>query len=153
AARHRFGFRPTEGLGPGGYFRHAGRPHASSRFSPGCSVRFENNSVTPQLSQELMNAAQALGILTPGGGLNGDWFSDPSKSLQTILSNKDQRKGFLGLLDDLLPPENVDGAPAGEKWHPILEPNAKGNLYLTAKNGSSPDVVFGLAGLIKGSVS
>jgi thiamine phosphate synthase YjbQ (UPF0047 family) len=104
--------------------------------------------VTPALSPELLSAAKALGLLAADGSLNAGWFSDPSARLATILSNSAQRAALLELLDQLLPPEPVSGTAAGEKWHPLLGAQPRGNLYLTAKNGSSPYVTIGCAGLI-----
>jgi hypothetical protein len=101
------------------------------------------------LAQELLDAGLALGILSPGGGLNPDWFGDPSKLLKTVLSEPAQRSALFDLLDQVVPPSNESGIPPGEKWHPLLGNLPAGNLYLTVTEGSGP-VVIGLAGELKG---
>src|SRR5262245_46610569 len=107
--------------------------------------------MTPSLSPEVLSAAQAIGLLSASGSLNADWFSNPSAKLKTILSGADQRAALLDLLDRLLPGTAVSGAHAGEKWFPLLGEQPRGNIYLTAKNGSASHVTIGCAGLLEPS--
>lgn len=103
------------------------------------------------IERELLDAAKAVGILTASGGLNAAWFQHPDQKLSTILSNPEQRAAFLDLLDAVAPHANIPGLPAGEKWHPLLGNQPRGNLYLSV-NSAGP-VVFGLAGELKGGAS
>ena len=50
----------------------------------------------------LGDLAVALGIFTPGGSPDPDWFCDPAASLKTMLSNADQRRALIAFVDDAL---------------------------------------------------
>jgi large repetitive protein len=97
------------------------------------------------LGQELLDLGEAVGLFDGSGNLQPGWFGDPLTNLETILSTSSQRDAFMRLLDALLQPAQVQGAPADEKWHPLLSDQPRGNVYLTvAEDGSN--VVFGAAG-------
>jgi hypothetical protein len=91
------------------------------------------------------NAAKAIGLFGSDGNLSSDWFTNPLIPLGKVLTDPGQRAAVLGLLDQLWPPVNPPGAPPTEKWHPLLGPQDRGNLYLTVANGSGP-LKIGLAG-------
>lgn len=50
----------------------------------------------------LGDLAVALGIFTPGGSPDPDWFSDPAASLKKMLSNDDQRRALIAFIDAAL---------------------------------------------------
>ena len=97
------------------------------------------------LSGELADLAKIIGLLKDDGAFNAAWFNDPLVSLRTVLSNPPQRRALLRLLDALLPPRRGPGVPEGEKWHPLLNANAVGNVYLTVREADA-GVVIGVAG-------
>jgi large repetitive protein len=97
------------------------------------------------LGQELLDLGEAVGLFDGSGNLQPGWFGDPITNLEHILSNAPQRDAFMQLLDALLAPTQVQGAPTDEKWHPLLSDQPRGNVYLTvAEDGAN--VVFGAAG-------
>jgi hypothetical protein len=83
------------------------------------------------LDPTLRDLATALGIANSGGDLQTDWFANPLSSLETVLSDDDQRAALLDLLDREVPAATLSDIPAGEQWHPLLPDNDRGNLYLT----------------------
>jgi len=99
----------------------------------------------PGLGEELRDLGQALGILDNSGDFDPGWLGDPLGNLESLLSRTEQREAFLRFLDDVLPPATIAGAPAGEKWHPLLGTQANGNLYLTVSD-QSDGVTVGIAG-------
>jgi hypothetical protein len=99
---------------------------------------------TQDLAGELSDLGQAIGLIKDGGGLNGDWFGAPQKSLETILSDAGQRQALMDLVNALLPPATVPGIPDKETWHPLLGDQPRGNVYFTINTGG-PAVVFGIA--------
>ena len=99
------------------------------------------------LGPELTAAAKAIGLIGTDGSLQSSWFTQPLESLKTVLSAPAQRQGLFELLDALFAPEPTPGAPADEKWHPLLGPRPSGNVYLTISDGAGP-VTVGVAGSI-----
>jgi hypothetical protein len=100
------------------------------------------------LPPEVELSAKAIGLLDADGNLDADWFSTAASRLQSILSNPAQRAAFLALLDSILPHENLAGLKAGEKWHPLLGSNPRGNLYLIVR-ASGSQIDFGFGGLLQ----
>ncbi len=102
---------------------------------------------TQGLAAEITDLGEAIGLLDGTGAFNTHWFEDPLTSLKGILKNQPQRQGLMNFLDALLPPAQLTGLPAGEKWHPLLgsDPSLRGNLYLTVEDTGSA-VLFGIAG-------
>lgn len=94
------------------------------------------------LPPELDDLGKAIGLLDGSPTfLNTGWFNDPLANLQSILKTPQQRDALIRLLDEVLPPEAIpDPLPAGigadEKWHPLLQDQARGNIYLTVDTGS-----------------
>ena len=101
------------------------------------------------LSPELTDAAKALGLFNAQGDFDSTWFEHAFERLQRILSNPTQRDALLSLLDKLAPPEAITGLPAGEKWHPLLGAQTRGNAYVTVKPVSG-GAVLGVAGQVHG---
>jgi hypothetical protein len=106
--------------------------------------------MSSNLAQELIDAGKAVGLLKGNGDPNPDWFSAPDARLSTILSDPTQRAAFLDLLDQVAPPDPIAGLPAGEKWHPLLGSQPKGNVYLSV-NSHDDMVDFGFAGELHGT--
>jgi large repetitive protein len=98
---------------------------------------------TENLAGELSDLGEAIGLIS-NGGINSSWFEDPQGNLAKILSNPPQRQALMNLLDALLPPATVPGMPDGEKWHPVLGDQPRGNVYLTVNDFGS-NVLFGIA--------
>ena len=97
------------------------------------------------LGPEILDIATAVGLVTGSGDINDSWFQNPlTNGLEKILTNPAQQAALLDLFDQILPPQTPPGAPAGEKWHPLLGTQANGNFYLTV-SGTEP-LVIGLAG-------
>ena len=101
--------------------------------------------------QALVDVGRALGLLAAGGDTpDPSWFDHPLQSLGGILSQPDQRAALLDLLQQIVPAVVVPGAPAGERWHPLLGDPPQGNLYLTV-DPSTPGVTrLGVAGRFTG---
>ncbi|HEX5354827.1 MAG TPA: DUF6603 domain-containing protein [Aquabacterium sp.] len=104
------------------------------------------------LSPELIDAAKALGLFNAQGDFDSTWFEHAFDRLQRILSNPTQRDALLSLLDRVVPPAAISGLPAGEKWHPLLGTQTRGNAYVTVKPVSG-GVVLGLAGEVHGEAA
>ena len=100
---------------------------------------------TEDLAGEISDLGKAIGLIQDDGSLDGGWFSDPLGALESILSNHSQREALLRMIDALLPPIAVAGAPADEEWHPLLGDQPRGNVYLTVKDTGS-GIVLALSG-------
>src|SRR5579862_1349567 len=102
---------------------------------------------TQDLAAEITDLGEAIGLLDGTGAFDTHWFEDPLGNLKSILKNQSQRQGLMNFLDALLPPAQLTGLPAGEKWHPLLgsDPSLRGNLYVTVEDTGSA-VLFGIAG-------
>lgn len=86
-------------------------------------------SIAFELDPSATNLLRAVGLLDADGQLDASWFEDPVGALGEILADPDQKAGLFALLDELLPPD--DRAPAGTRWHPLLDVDGIGNLHLT----------------------
>jgi len=104
------------------------------------------------LSPELTDAAKALGLFNAQGDFDSTWFEHAFERLQRILSNPTQRDALLSLLDKLAPPAPMAGLPPGEKWHPLLGTQPRGNAYVTVRPVSG-GVVLGVAGEVHGEAA
>ncbi|HEY6481280.1 MAG TPA: DUF6603 domain-containing protein, partial [Streptosporangiaceae bacterium] len=98
------------------------------------------------LGPVLGDVAKAAGLVTSTGDLDAAWFEGPLPYLESVFTDPGQRAAVLDLLDQVLPPAGVAGAPGGQKWHPLLGTQASGNVYLTVDDSADPEVVLGLAG-------
>ena len=67
----------------------------------------------------LGDLAVALGIFTPGGSPDPDWFSDPAASLKEMLSNADQRRALIAFVDAALGGADRT-TEAGVIWLPLV---------------------------------
>jgi hypothetical protein len=81
------------------------------------------------------NAGRSIGLLGSDGSLSSAWFQNPLEELKGVLTDPGQRTALLSLIDRLWKPEPIPGAPATEKWHPLLGNQPSGNLYLTVDEG------------------
>jgi large repetitive protein len=102
-------------------------------------------------SPELSELATALGLLDASGNLDATWFSDPLTRVEGALRTASQRQALLRFFARALPPVPQPGVPAAEKWHPLLDAQTNGNLYLTLRDTGS-GIVIGLAGDFHSSV-
>jgi hypothetical protein len=90
-----------------------------------------------QLESEVLDVGKSIGLISDDGSVDTSWFQDPLSRLESILTNSpnhSQRDALLDTLDALLPPEQLDGLAATEKWHPLLGQQTLGNVYLTVNN-------------------
>src|SRR5262245_8902569 len=99
------------------------------------------------LSGELTDLGEALGVLDGGGNFDASWLSNPLPHLETILSDAEQRTALLRLVDTLFPPAAIAGLAPGEKWHPLLGAQPRGNVYLTVREDGDGVVVGAAADL------
>ena len=97
------------------------------------------------LGAEVLDLGKAIGLFDSGGNLDASWFGDPLQRLESVLSNQTQRDALLDLLDAVAESQALSGISAGEKWHPLLGEQPRGNAYLTVRNGG-PNALLGLAG-------
>src|SRR5580704_1917313 len=101
------------------------------------------------LTPEILDVAEALGLVDSNGDLASSWFEDPLSHLSQVLTNATQRQAVLDLLDQIVPPQSPAGAPSGEKWHPLLGAQASGNVYLTVNDAPANNpgaVIVGIGG-------
>jgi large repetitive protein len=68
----------------------------------------------------LGNLATALGLFTPAGDPNPDWFGDPEASLTTMLENDDQRNALIAFVDEAMGGADRTTDPTGVIWLPIV---------------------------------
>ena len=66
----------------------------------------------------LGDLAVALGIFTPGGSPNPDWFGDPEASLTAMLSNPAQRAALIAFVDAALggADRSTEAGVTGCRW-------------------------------------
>ena len=69
----------------------------------------------------LGNLAVALGVFTPAGDPNPDWFGDPGASLGKMLANQQQRDALIAFVDEALGGADRTTDPRGVVWLPIVE--------------------------------
>src|SRR5689334_16035079 len=68
----------------------------------------------------LGDLAVALGIFTPGGSPNPDWFGHPEASLTAMLSNPAQRAALIAFVDRALGGADRT-TEAGVTWLPLFD--------------------------------
>jgi hypothetical protein len=68
----------------------------------------------------LGNLAVALGLFTPGGSPNPDWFGDPEESLGNMLADNDQRAALIAFVDEAMGGADRTTDPRGVIWLPIV---------------------------------
>ena len=90
-------------------------------------------SLTVEVDANAGRLAKALGLIDADGRLVPGWFEHPLESVRRALSNETQRAALLELLQDLLPPDDAAPDDAGARWHPLLERDGPGNVYLTVE--------------------
>jgi len=110
-------------------------------------------SFSVDVDPALCDLLTALGLMDADGHVDGAWFSHPLDHLRTVVSDPVQRSALLRLLDTALPPVFHPLAPPGSSWHPLLQDNAFGNVYLTVTGdvlglallaGTDPDELPGI---------
>lgn len=103
-------------------------------------------------SAELADLATLIGLVDGSGNLDTSWFANPLAKLSQLLRNQTQRQALTGFLDQTMPPADEPGLPTGEKWHPLLGAQDRGNLYLTVRDTGS-GLIIGVAGDLHSSPS
>ena len=98
-------------------------------------------NVAGLIPQPLLDITEAIGLVSPTQDFDGGWFENPLGQIETILTDGGQRAALFDLLDQVLPPQPVSGAPAGAKWHPLLGTQTQGNVYLTIDDAATPTVI------------
>lgn len=68
----------------------------------------------------LSHLAIALGIFTPAGDPNPNWFGDPEASLKKMLANDAQRAALIAFVDDAMGGADRTTDPSGVVWLPIV---------------------------------
>jgi hypothetical protein len=68
----------------------------------------------------LGNLAVALGVFTPQGDPNPDWFGDPEASLKTMLADDSQRGALIAFVDEAMGGADRTTDPSGVVWLPIV---------------------------------
>ena len=68
----------------------------------------------------LGNLAVALGVFTPDGDPNPDWFGDPEDSLKTMLANEAQREALIAFVDEAMGGADRTTDLRGVVWLPIV---------------------------------
>jgi hypothetical protein len=96
-------------------------------------------------SAELTDLVKLIGLVDASGNIDTSWFANPLAKLSQALRNETQRQALTDFLDHTMPPADEPGLPAGEKWHPLLGAQSRGNLYLTVRDTGS-GLVVGIAG-------
>jgi large repetitive protein len=100
-------------------------------------------NVSGVLTSPLLDVAQAIGLVSATNDLDATWFENPLGHVESILTSDAQRTALFNVLDQVLPPQTVTGAPPASKWHPLLDAQDAGNVYLTVD--SSASTVLGFA--------
>ena len=106
-------------------------------------------NVSGILPQPLLDIAQAIGFVDSNKDINATW---PLQHVEFILTDSGQRIALFDLLDQVLPPQPVAGAPSGAKWHQLLGSQTAGNLFLTIEDSATPTIV-GLGGQYAGGAA
>jgi hypothetical protein len=82
----------------------------------------------PGLDREVLDALQALGLLSADGSLDPAWFEAPLARVRKLLESPAQRDALLRLIAALRPEETPDGVPDGEHWYPLAPGTLSGLL-------------------------
>jgi hypothetical protein len=69
----------------------------------------------------LSNLAIALGVFTPEGEPNPNWFGDPEASLSKILEDNDQRNALIAFVDEVMGGADRTTDPTGVIWLPMVQ--------------------------------
>ena len=103
------------------------------RYRLACVEGGPDLSLTVGVDANAGRLAKALGLIDADGGLVPGWFEHPLEHVRRALSDETQRAALLELLQDLLPPDDAAPDDAGARWHPLLERDGPGNVYLTVE--------------------
>lgn len=68
----------------------------------------------------LANLAIALGVFTPSGDPNPDWFGNPEASLANVLANDDQRHALLAFIEEAMGGAGRTTDSRGVVWLPVV---------------------------------
>src|SRR5215207_1555589 len=99
------------------------RPHTPGGGAVGTAVHSE---------PVIVSLAKALGLVDGDGNVDAGWLEHPLAGIRGVLANETQRAALLALLESLLPSED-GAAPAGARWHPLLDEGGRGNVYVTVQ--------------------
>ena len=108
--------------------------------------------LTSLLSPQLLAVATAAGLVS-GGQTQWTWFDNPLGHLGSVLSDAGQQAALFDLLDQVVPPVTVPGAPGAASWHPLLPAGGTANVYLTVDQSPAEPVVGIAAGCAGPTVS
>src|SRR6476619_6397955 len=86
----------------------------------------------------LGDLAVALGIFTPSGSPDPDWFSDPAAALKEMLSNADQRHALIAFVDAALggADRTTEG---GVIWLPLVAVDDPPLVFALTIDAGRPD--------------
>jgi hypothetical protein len=87
----------------------------------------------------LGNLAVALGIFTPAGQPNPDWFGDPEASLKTVLANHAQRDALVAFVDEAMGGADRTTDPTGVVWLPIVQLDTPNMTVAVTVDDTQPD--------------
>lgn len=99
-------------------------------------------SVSLTLDPTLRALVTALGLVDADGRVVPGWFDHPLDAIGRALRDPTQRAAVFALLDTALPADDGAGPP-GARWHPLLDPDGTGQVYLTVT-----DDVVGVAAVV-----
>src|SRR4051812_46416675 len=100
-------------------------------------------ALSVQVDPRLSALLRAIGLLDGDGAMRTSWFEHPLDAIRHCLDNPAQRAAVFELTDSVLPARSGRFVPAGANWHPMLEDNAYGNVFLTVA-----DATIGMAAVV-----
>ena len=96
----------------------------------------------------LGNLAVALGVFTPDGDPNFDWFGNPEASLKTMLADDDQRAALVAFVDEAMGGADRDTDSTGVVWLPMVkldDPSLDFSITIDDTQSSGIDIGIGVA--------
>ena len=88
-------------------------------------------TLTVTIKPTVTGLLRAVGLVDADGHISAAWFQDPLGAIRRVMADPVQRAALLELLDELL--DQAPNAPAGSTWHPLLEPNGRGNVHIAVR--------------------
>ena len=102
------------------------------------------------LLAEVVDLAQAAGLLDADGDLDTSWFDAPLTRTAQVFGDDGQRGALLDLLDGVLGQDPGARPRPGERWYALLPGGGIGNLYLTVDDSAAGLTRVGVAGALHG---
>ena len=92
-------------------------------------------AATLRLDPSIASLVKAIGLVDADGNVDPEFLRNPLAAIRKVLKNDVQRAALLELLNQVLGTVLPDdqASPPGARWHPLLDPGGRGNVYVTVE--------------------